>query len=72
MHELTLGWDFEHARPIVLVDRVSDFPTGEALWVDITFTNLARAGVASLVIGLGLLALWRLRRPPSHRPVVGG
>lgn len=60
MHELTLGWDFEHQHPVVLVDRIFDFPTGEVAYVDLAIMDLVRAGMVTLGIGLCLYGLWRL------------
>jgi hypothetical protein len=63
MHEITLGWDFEHHHPVMLVDRIFDFPTGEAVWIDLAVTDLVRPGMVTVVIGLCLYGLWRLGSP---------
>ena len=60
MHQLTLGWDLANQHPVMLVDPVFDFPSGEVLSVDLSVSDFVPAVWASLAVGLFLYALWKV------------
>ena len=61
-HELTIGWDSEHGLPVMLIDRDFDFPTGEALTLDIPIPVFG-----ALILALSFGALFGLGTTRHHR-----